>query len=228
MGIKDSLLSENLITYTQPSSSAAETYRILRTNIQYTSVDKKVKTIVITSPEINDGKTVTASNLAISIANAGMKVLLIDADLRNPNIHNQFRLPNSIGLTNIIVENSNIEEALYKIEGIKNLVVLTSGTIPPNPAELLTSKKVKDLIHNFSQQFDMVIIDTPPIGLVTDSVILAGIVDGVLLVISAQKTKINSAHNAVKSLKTIGANVLGAVLTKVKSSNGTYYKYGKY
>lgn len=225
MSIREALLSENLITHTKPTSPAAEAFRTFRTNLQYTSIDKKVKSIVITSPEIQDGKTVTSSNLAISIANTGKKVLLVDADLRKPNVHNQFKITNSKGLTHLLVEELNMDEVLYAIPGISNLHVLTSGIIPPNPSELLSSNKMKELVHEFTQSYDMVIIDTPPIGLVSDGVILSRIVDGVVITVLAQKTKVNTALNAAKALRTVEANILGVVLTKMNTKKNGYYEY---
>lgn len=224
--IKQFTVSSNLIAHLVPTSPAAEAYRVLRTNIHYSSIDKKIKSIVITSPTIQDGKTVTASNLAISIANTGISVLLIDADLRKPNIHKQFRISNSKGLTDLLVGELTIDDAMKSIRDIPGLKVLTCGTIPPNPSELLSSKKIKDLIHEVSLKYDMVIIDTPPIGHVSDGIVLSSEADGVILTIAARKTKINHAQISVEALKKVNANILGVVMTKVRDKKKIgYYEY---
>lgn len=219
---KNNKTSMNLITYTNPSSIAAEAFRALRTNLQYSSVDKKLKTIMITSPDEQDGKTVTASNLAISIANTGSKVLLVDGDLRRPSIHKQFYASSKVGFTNVLLENTSLEESLFELNDIPNLNVLPSGTIPPNPSEILVSNKMKEMMKVFSNNYDMVIIDTPPICFVPDGIIIAGMVDGVILTISAKETNITKAQNAVKALKKVDANILGVVYTKVKRKDKFY------
>lgn len=214
--------SKNLITYISPTSVAAEAYRALRTNLQYSSVDKMLKTIIITSPDEQDGKTVTASNLAISIANTGSKVLLIDGDLRRPSIHKQFYASSKKGLTNVLMGETSLEDSLFELSDIPNLKVLPSGTIPPNPSEILVSNKMKELMSLITNNYDMVIIDTPPICFVPDGLILSGMADGVILTISAKETNVTKAQNAVKALEKVNANILGVVYTKVKRKEKYY------
>jgi len=225
INIKKYRVSTNLITYISPTSIVSEAYRTLRTNLMYTSVDKKLKSIIIASPDTQEGKTVTACNLAISMANTENKVLLIDADLRKANIHNQFHIENRMGLTNVIMGESDLNEALHEFEDIPNLKILTSGTLPPNPAEILASNKLKDLIQHVSNDYDIVIIDTPPLCYVSDGIILAGMVDGVILTVSAKVTKISHAQAAVKSLRNVEANILGVIMTKVKRKAEEYRYY---
>lgn len=221
---KENNLSKNLISHIAPTSPVSEAYRTLRTNLFYSSVDKKLRSVMITSPDMQDGKTVTTCNLAISIASTESKVLLIDADLRKPSVHKQFNLPNKKGLTNLLLEDDlELDDVLYEIEGIKNLTVLTSGIIPPNPAEILASNRFKEVFRLLSRNFNVVLIDTPPLCYVSDGMILAGMVDGVLLVISSKQTKINRAQFALNSLKKADANILGAVYTKVKTKTNEYY-----
>ena len=209
-----------------PTSPAAEAYRILRTNIQYSSVDKKIKSIVITSPTIQDGKTVTASNLAISIANSGNQVVLVDSDLRKPTVHKQFKISSARGLTDVLIGETSLDDALKGMRDIPGLKILTCGTIPPNPSELVSSKKYKDLISELKQRFDMVIIDTPPVGYVSDGIILSREADGVILTIAAGKTRINHAQTSVEALRKVNANILGVVMTKVKDKKKIgYYEY---
>ncbi len=223
--LREYQVSKNLISYISPNSTAAEAYRALRTNLFYSSVDKKIKSITISSADIQDGKTVTACNLAISIANAGSKVLLIDADLRKPNVHKQFIIPNRAGLTNLLMEECELGEALFMVEDIPNLDILVSGTIPPNPSEILSSIKIKELIEYLSKKYDLILIDSPPLGYVSDGIILAGITDGVILTVAAKVTKINHAQTAVKDLQKVDANILGVIMTKVKRKSDEYRYY---
>ncbi len=226
MDFKQFMVSNNLVTHINPTSPAAEAYRILRTNIQYSSVDKKIKSIVITSPTIQDGKTVTASNLAISIANSGNQVVLVDSDLRKPTVHKQFKISSARGLTDVLIGETSLNDALKGMRDIPGLKILTCGTIPPNPSELVSSKKYKDLISELKQRFDMVIIDTPPVGYVSDGIILSREADGVILTIAAGKTRINHAQTSVEALRKVNANILGVVMTKVKDKKKIgYYEY---
>lgn len=225
LDLKEYKVSKNLISYISPTSTTAEAYRALRTNLVYSSVDKKLSSVIITSPDTQDGKTVTACNLAISIANTGNKVLLMDADLRKPNIHNQFNFKNNVGLTNLIMEESGLDETIQEIDDIQNLKIITSGTIPPNPSELLASNKIKEFIDYMSKSYDMVLIDTPPLCYVSDGIILSGMVDGVVLTVSTKETKINHTQTAVKALRKVDANILGVVVTKVKRKSEEYRYY---
>lgn len=214
--------SGNLAVFIAPNSAVSESYRRLRTRIQYLVTKKKLKTVLITSPDEQDGKSVTACNIAISMANAGNKVLLIDANLRRPSIHNQFFIASKIGLTNVLLGEITLESSLFRLDDIPGLAVLPSGSIPSNPSEILIGNRMAELLSNVSACFDMVIIDSPPIGPVSDGLVLAGLVDGVILTISSKKTKINMAENAVKALRKIDANILGVVFTKAKGKEKVY------
>jgi capsular exopolysaccharide synthesis family protein len=219
----------NLITYMNPKSPASEAYRILRTNIQFASPDKELKTILITSSTPDEGKSTTVVNLGIILAQAGKKILVIDCDLRKPVIHKSFRLSNDSGLTNILVSNIESCNVINKTY-IDNLEILTSGPIPPNPAELLGSKKMKNLLQELTRIYDYIILDTPPIGLVTDSALLAAVADGTILVISSGKVVVEMAKRSTDSLLKVGANILGVVLNKIPKNgkgyyNSYYYKY---
>lgn len=224
--LKQFMVSSNLVAHINPTSPAAEAYRILRTNIQYSSVDKKIKSLVITSPSIQDGKTVTASNLAISIASSGNQVVLVDSDLRKPSVHKQFKISSARGLTDVLIGEISLDEALKEMRDLPELKILTCGTIPPNPSELISSKKYKELIEELKQRFDMVIIDTPPVGNVSDGIILSSEADGVILTIAARKTRINHAQYSVEALRKVNANILGVVMTKVRDKKKIgYYEY---
>jgi len=217
---------KNLIVHNNPKSASAEAFRELRTNLYYSSVDSEVKTIVVTSPTLGDGKTVTTVNLAITLARSGKKVLVIDADLRKPKVHHYFGVKNKEGLTNLLTDSK--EEVKIKTterSDISNLYIITSGPIPPNPAEMLNSNRMKSLLEKVREEYDIVIIDTPPVGQVTDAAILAGITDGVILVLASGQTRIEMAKRAFKSLESVKARFIGAVLTKLDVERAGYYSY---
>lgn len=211
------------ISEKEPQSVASESYRILRTNIEYSSFDKSLKTIVVTSSEANEGKTTTAGNLAISLAQNEKKVLLIDCDLRKGSLHRRFRVSNGEGLSEIIIGKSTVESAVKEVA--KNLDIITTGNLPPNPSEMLGSNAMKVLINNFREVYDYIIFDTPPVLSVTDAQVLSGIVDGVLLVTSAEKTKRDNVINAKRLLDKVKANVIGVVFNKVDPKKTNYYSY---
>lgn len=214
-----------MIVEREPKSIAAESYRTLRTNLQYSSFDDDYKVIVVTSSEPGEGKSTTSGNLALSLAQSDKKVILIDCDLRKPSIHKKFKLSNSAGLSDVIVEKESVTNVGYKYN--KNLTVLTAGKIPPNPAEMLGSKAMTALIDALKKIFDYVILDTPPVQAVTDAQILSTKADGTILVVRAEKTKKDSVHNSVNLLKKVNANIIGTVLNGLEvSSNNYYYYYG--
>ena len=212
-----------LVVETKPKSVIAESYRTLRTNIQYSSFDKKYKSIVITSSEQGEGKSTTAANLALSLAQGEKKVVLIDCDLRKPSIHKKFKVSNATGLSDVLIGKELLSNTL-KRHG-ENLLILPSGKIPPNPSEMLSSKAMSNLLEELKEDFDYIIIDTPPVQAVTDSQILSTKVDGTLLVIRAKETKRESVHNAVNLLKKVNAHIMGTVLNGVDNDSGNYYYY---
>lgn len=215
----------NLVTVRDPRSPAAEAYRTLRTNIQFASLDKPLHTLLATSTAPDEGKSTTISNLAITIAQGEQRVILVDCDLRRPSLHTMFGLPNEQGLTSLMLgDNKTIP--LQPTE-IPNLLVLTSGPIPPRPADVLGSKRMAAIIAHLRNEADMVLFDTPPINAVTDAAVLATAVDGVLLVFRSGETKRDRAHEARRLLDKVNANVVGVVLTDVKADKDQYSYYGK-
>ncbi|MBZ9625193.1 CpsD/CapB family tyrosine-protein kinase [Clostridium sp. FP2] len=216
----------DLITFKEPTSPMSESYRTLRTNIQFSSFDKKIKTILITSSGPGEGKTTTSSNLAMVMAQGGNKTILIDCDQRKPQVHKVFGFSNENGLSNILVSDNEVDINIGVHETEEpNLHVLSSGTRPPNPAELLGSVKMKNFIEELKKTYDFIILDTPPIVLVTDAQILAQYTDGCLLVISSGEAERDSVIKSKGLLEKVNAKILGTVLNKVDSKKKGYYHY---
>ncbi|MGJ7044911.1 CpsD/CapB family tyrosine-protein kinase [Thermoanaerobacterium thermosulfurigenes] len=209
-------------------TTVSEAFRSLRTNLQFTSVDKKVKSILITSSLPNEGKSTIIKNLAYALAMTSVKVIVVDCDLRNPTVHQMFKIPNMSGLTNIIVEDDRYEKYVISDKEFDNLGIITSGPIPPNPSELIGSNRMKVFLDRLKEDYDYVLLDAPPVLLVTDPTVLAPVVDGVILVIQANKTEIEATKRAKEILTNLKANILGAVLNKVKEQRSGYYYYYYY
>ena len=218
---------KEIISYNDPKSAISEQYRALRTSIQYSNVDKNMKTILVTSSDKNEGKTTTVVNLAVNFANLDKKVLLIDCDLRNPSIHKMFKMGNIYGFTDILVHNREMFKCIQKTE-MKNLDILTAGEIPPNPAELLSSDSMKDLIKELKKAYDYIFIDTPPIGLVTDAGVLASFIDGTVLVVKSEGVEMKQLEESKKKLDSVNAKIIGAVLNSYKVQKNDYYYYSYY
>lgn len=217
---------KDIIAFNNPKSRAAEAFRTLRTNIQFSSLDSDIKSIVATSSAPGEGKSTVLVNLAITMAQSGKKVILVDADLRKPTINRKLNIPNSEGLTNVLIQEKKIEECIQPTN-ISNLYALTSGPIPPNPAEILGSRKMKAIISSLCEAFDMVLIDAPPVIAVTDAQILSTFAEGVLLVASYGCTEKHGLIKAKELLDKVGAKILGVVMNKVPPKAESYY-YGKY
>ena len=220
-------MAYSLITLEQTKSPISEAYRTLRTNVQFTNVDSETQKIMITSSGPREGKSHTVANLAVSVAQSGKSVLIIDADLRNPTQHKLFGLENGEGLSVSLVQDQDYREYIRET-AVPGVMVLPAGPVPPNPAELVGSKRMKLLIEEVSKQFDMVLIDTPPVIAVTDAAILAQEVDGVILVLAAGEVDKGYALKAKALLDKLGVKILGAVLNKVDMNTKEYYYYYYY
>ncbi|HNT65848.1 MAG TPA: polysaccharide biosynthesis tyrosine autokinase [bacterium] len=221
-------LNERLVTHLKPRSPISEAYRTLRTNILFSNPDHAKKTLLVTSSGPKEGKSTTVSNLAITFAQMGNRTLLIDADLRRPILHKLFNISKSVGLTNILVGRATLEEAVKQVPKLPDLDILNCGVIPPNPAELLGSKNMKELLEYAKQHYNIILIDTPPSLAVTDAAILSSYVDGLLLVIRAGGTQREAGRRAYEQLKKVNAPILGAVLNGIEAANvygSTYYYY---
>jgi capsular exopolysaccharide synthesis family protein len=213
----------SLITLTDPQSPISEAYRTLRTNLSFYSLDNPLRSLVMTSPAVSNNNAEAVANLAVTMAQSGRKTLLVDCDLRRPSLHTFFGLKNDDGLTNMILNDAETPPLLTT--SVENLSLLASGPKPPNPADLLGSKKVDQLIINMTKQFDFVLFNAPPVVAVTDATILGAKVDGVLLVIKAGKTRRDHAEKAKEMLEQAHVRVVGAALTNAPkdSSLGDYY-----
>ena len=207
----------------KPKSISAESYRTLRTNIQYSSFDKEIRTIVVTSSEPGEGKSTVVGNLALSFAQSYKSTIIIDCDLRKPSLHKKFRISNMAGLSDILIGRKSLVEAVNQYN--ENMHIITSGKIPPNPAEMLGSKAMERLIAELKEIYDVIILDSAPLQAVTDAQILSTKSDGTILVVRAEKTKRDSVASAKELLDKVNANVLGVVLNATENRRGKYYYY---
>lgn len=218
-------MTNTLITLSNPRSPAAEAYRTLRTNLEFSSLDRPLRSMVVTSTGPEEGKSTTLANLAVAIAQAGKKVILADCDLRRPSLHQIFDVRNSAGITDLLRDETLLANPPFQDTPLANLKLLTSGQQPPNPAELLGSRRMSDLIAALLNRADMLLFDAPPIMAVTDAALLSTKVDGVLLVIGAGKTKRDHAHKAKALLDKVNARLIGAVLNNIKLDASMQYYY---
>ncbi len=217
-------LSGALVTILDPANPASEAYRVLRTNLFYALVDHPLKVVVLTSPNPREGKSTICANLAVALAQADKKTLLVDCDMRKPMMHKIFGLRNLRGIVDVLAGDRTLREVWQ--EPLANLKVVTVGPMPPNPAELLESRRFGEFLEQARQEFDYVLMDAPPVGPVSDPAILASRSDGVLLVLDAQSTRRSALLRSMRSLEAVGANVMGTVLNNIKSSRGAYeYTY---
>jgi capsular exopolysaccharide synthesis family protein len=214
----------SLITLTDPRSPISEAYRTLRTNLQFSSLDKPIRTLVVTSPAPDEGKSTTVANLAVTMAQGGRRTILVDCDLRRPSLHELLGLAQEPGLTDLLLEDDG-RPALQET-GVEGLQFLSSGPLPPNPADMLGSNKIDQMIALLAEQADVVLFDAPPVIAVADATILGVKVDGVLLVVSAGKTRREHAERAKEMLEKANVRIVGAALTnaaKEDSGVGDYY-----
>ena len=222
-----------LVTLDDPRSPVAEAYRTIRTGIQFASVDKPLRTLVVTSAGPGEGKSTTTANLAVVMAQAGKKVVLIDADLRKPTQHKRWGVPNTVGLTGALLmdEISGNLDYLLSPTSVENLWVLTSGQLPHNPSELLGSHKLKQLVDLLLKDYDMLLFDSPPALAVTDPVVLGREMDGVIIVVDAGSTREPALVHVLSEMERVKAHVLGIVINRYRShadSGYYYYYYNRY
>ncbi|WP_312470557.1 CpsD/CapB family tyrosine-protein kinase [Neobacillus sp.] len=216
--------SRKLITAIAPKSPISEQYRTIRTNIQYSSIDEEIRTIMVSSSGPAEGKSTTAANLAVTFAQLGKKVLLVDADLRKPTVHHTFGADNLFGFTTVLTKQRTLVKTVVDTEE-EDLYVLTSGPIPPNPAELLSSKSMQQFMEEAKEHFDYIIMDTPPLLAVADPQIIANQCDGSILVVYSEKTEIDQVKKAKELLEHAHSKLLGVVLNHKEIHKSDYYYY---
>lgn len=217
-----------MITVTGPTSVDTEQFNTIRTNIKFSNVDKDYKTLMVTSSNISEGKSTVSANIATTFAKQGLHTLLVDSDLRRPTVNATFGIDNPRGLSNYLSErNFDINSIIYKTS-VKNLYVMPSGPIPPNPSELIGSKRMAELIKKLSDQLDLVIFDAPPVLSVTDAQIVSTNVDGTILVVRANKTEKAAVKEAVRLIKQVGGHIIGTILNDVEVKGSGYYGYYGY
>ncbi len=214
-----------LVTATLPKSPTAEAYRILRTNIQFSSLDNPPRAVLVTSPNPGEGKSTTLANLAVVMAQQGQRVVVVDTDLRRPTQHRLFQVPNNVGLTNALLHERPVIDGYLQATPVENLEVIPTGPLPPNPAELLSSARFAALIDLLKTQFDVVLFDSPPALAVTDATILARLVDGVIMVVDAGITRRQWAANAKEALDKAGVHILGVAINRLRPQSSGYYYY---
>ncbi|NQT70323.1 MAG: polysaccharide biosynthesis tyrosine autokinase, partial [Desulfobacteraceae bacterium] len=216
-----------MVVLNSPKSTASEAYRGIRTNILFSSAEFEPQVIMVTSSGPQEGKTITSSNLAITMAQSGNKVVLLDCDMRRPRVNKLFGISRNRGMTNLLVEKTDLKLTVFNTS-IPNLHVIPSGPIPPNPSEILGSKRMEELIEVLRKNFTRIIIDTPPITAVTDAALLGKLSDGVVLVVRANRTVRDMAKTGLEQLTAVGAKLLGVVLNGVSMGRGSYYYYQYY
>jgi capsular exopolysaccharide synthesis family protein len=215
-----------LLIQSQSKSSVSEAFKTLRTNIQFSVKGVEPKVVLVTSAEKGEGKSTTTANLAAAYALDNKRVIMIDADLRKPTLHHFFSKTNRIGLSNLLVQQCNLEEAIWET-GIPGLMLIGAGTIATHPTEMLGSDRMKALIHKLAQSFDIILIDSPPVMMFSDAQILASQCDGVLMVINCGRVKKRIARKAKEQLDFVGARILGAIMNNVKKHDEDFqYYYG--
>jgi capsular exopolysaccharide synthesis family protein len=219
--------SEKLIVAQHPRNPISEAYRSLRTSLRYSSPDRPLRSLLVTSPHAKEGKSTLLANLAVTMAQAGQSVVVVDSDLRRPTQHRLFGVENRVGLTSTLMEGGLSINGSLQETGVENLQVMTSGPLPPNPSELLGSQKMKDLMEELTQQADIVLYDSPPLLPVTDGAVLATRADAVLMVSESGRTRRGALKRALDSLGQVGVTVAGVALNRVsrRGRGGDYYYY---
>lgn len=217
----------NKVMELDPKSPLAEAFRTIRTNISFADIDNNLITIMFTSTKQNEGKSTTISHVAHAFSRLeNTKVLVIDLDLRNPSVHKMYGIGNTYGVMDYLKNTRDLDRCINKIE--ENLHVLTPGAIPPNPTEILSSKKMEKFIKEVESKYDYVFIDAPPVGIVSDGIIISKYTDGVMFVVGANETDINYTKEVIENMKKSDVNIIGSILNKYDMDNNAYGYYGYY
>jgi non-specific protein-tyrosine kinase len=226
--IEGAAADDEPIIVRQSLTPAAEAYRVLCTNLEFTSPDQRIRRVLIVSPTANEGKSTTAANLAAALAQRGQQVILLDADLRRPAIHSRFKLSNHVGLTTLLRDPEIDPESVLFETAVPGLRVLPTGPLPPNPSVLLASQRMRQVFGRTEGLADILVVDSPPVNLASDATVLATLVDGVVLVVRAGSSRRDDVKKAIENLSRVNARMLGAVLTHVPLASKSYYAYYRY
>ena len=216
----------DLVTLREPSSPSSEAYRTLRMNLQYATLDRALRSLLITSPGAEEGKSTTLCNLAVTMAQVERRVIMVDCDLRRPRLHEVFGLENAPGFTTMMLDDEMLQHPPLLDTGVESLRLLPSGPIPPRPADLLGSLRMDAVVERLLKEADMLLFDAPPVVGVTDAIVLATKVDAVLLVVNAGETRRDQARIAIDRLKAVNAHIVGSVLNNasLSASLAGYYQ----
>lgn len=221
--------ARQLISISNPKSPISEAYRTLRTNISFSAIDDELKVIMITSAGPGEGKSTTVANLAATYAQSEKRTVLVELDLRKPTVHKTFKLSNRLGISHVLTKQATLDEVIQDT-AVPNLSAITAGMIPPNPSELVGSKSLGTILEQLKEQFEQIIIDTPPVLALTDAQLIATHCDGVVLVAESGKVKRSALRDAKERLQVVKAKIIGVVLNNVKrkeKDNYYYYYYGQ-
>lgn len=219
-------MQDSIITFKSPKSPVSEAFRNMRTNITFSDIDNELQVLAITSSGISHGKTTILANYAVALAQIGKRTLLVDCDLRRPQMHAKFGLSNKKGLTNILLKEIEIIDGIQKTE-VPNLFIIASGPIPPNPSEILASRRMGELMDDLKNNFDYILLDTPPVGIVTDAAVLSAVAEGYIIVVALGESDRNGVRYIIETLHNINANIIGITANKVPISKRRGY-YGYY
>ncbi|MGL4606403.1 MAG: CpsD/CapB family tyrosine-protein kinase [Eubacteriaceae bacterium] len=218
-------MNKSIVTHKSPKSPISEAFRNMRTNITFSDIDSTLKVLTITSTEKGEGKTTILTNYGVALAQSGKRVLMIDCDLRRPKLHTEFDLSNRIGLTNLLLKEIETIDGIQETE-VKNLFIIASGPIPPNPSEILASHRMGDLINNLSNAFDYILLDAPPVGMVTDAAVLTSVTDGYIVVVALGSSNKEGVRLVLETLSNIKANIVGVVVNRMQiTKRNGYYAY---
>jgi non-specific protein-tyrosine kinase len=215
----------HLASIEQPASPTSEAYRTLRTSVQFAGLERPIHTLQVTSPRAQDGKSTTSANLAVALARAGLRVILVDCDLRRPRVHEFLGLSNAVGFTSVLLGTSTVADAIQSYPGLDTFRVLASGPIPPNPSELLSGRRTADLVEALKASADIVVFDTPPVLPVSDALVVSDLMDAVIIVVAAGSTTKKQAHRASILLRQVAAPLIGTVMNNGPDQSGYGYGY---